>query len=117
MAVCTYGAIPRTTETETAIPRTTEMETETKTETENGNGTVNLRQFTRLWSEHAYMFVCMRYLLCLSVRILLGYMAFPLPPNTLLRWDDGLSVRLAIVFSTSEATATCIFLVALGWPA
>ena len=62
------------------------------------------------------MFVRTRYLLHLSIRILLGRMAFPLPPNTLLQWDDDLSVRLAVVFITSAATATWVFLVALGRP-
>ena len=119
MDFCTYGAIPCTTETapETEISRTTETEMETENENGNENRTVNLRQYTQLRSEHAYMFVCKRYLLRLYVRIIIGHMAFPLPPNTLLRLDDDLSVRLAIVFSTSAATATCVFLIALGRPA
>ena len=70
----------------------------------------------RLRTEHAYTFVLTRYLLRMSVRILLGRMAFTLPTNTLLQWDDDLSVRLTIVFSTSAAPATCVFLVALGNP-
>ena len=45
-------------------------------------------QYTRLRPEDAYTFVRMRYLLRLSVRIPIGHMVFPLPPNTLLRWDD-----------------------------
>ena len=68
----------------------------------NGNRTVNIHD------------VRTRYLLLLSVRILIGRMAFPLPPNTLLRWDDDLLVRLDIVLSTSRATVNYVFLVALG---
>ena len=49
--------------------------------TVNGNGTVNIRQYTQLLPDHAYTFVRTCYLLHLSVRILLGRMAFPLPPN------------------------------------
>ena len=84
-AVCTYGAIPRTTETEleteihctTETEPETELEAETDTEPETETGTepsiyVNIRN---------YMFVHTRYLLRLSVRILLGRMAFPLPPK------------------------------------
>ena len=79
--VCTYWAIPRTTKME--------PETDTDTETENGKRKWERNlQYTRLWPEHAYTFVCTRYLLRLCVRILLGHMAFPLPPKTLLRWDD-----------------------------
>ena len=89
----------------------------TGTGSENGKGTVNLRQYTQLWPYHAYTFVRTRYILHLSVCILLERMAFHLPPNTLLRWDDGFSVRLVIAFSDSAATATCVFLLALGRPA
>ena len=49
----------------------------------NGNGsrTFNISQYTRLWPEHAYTFVRTRYLLRLSVCILIGNIKFSLPPN------------------------------------
>ena len=82
-----------------AIPRTTETEPETDTDTEMGNGTFNIRDFglsTRIRSYVRIIFsVCLsltfvrtRYLLRLSVPVLLLYMAFLLPTNTILQWDD-----------------------------
>ena len=69
MAVCTYGAIPHTTEMapETAIPRTTETETETEKGTEPSIY-INIRDFglsTRIRS-----FVRVIFSICLSVYFL-----------------------------------------------
>ena len=58
MPVRTYGALPRT----TVLPEQN-------------------FQYTRLRPEHVYTIVRTCYLLRLSVHILLGRMAFPLPPN------------------------------------
>ena len=71
-----YGALPRTTETEPETEPETETDTDTETENGNGNGTFNKRnyglstRFFRTW-----------FLLCLSIRIPLGHMAFTLPPK------------------------------------
>ena len=64
--------------------------------TRNGNGTVNLRQYTGLQPEHVYTFVRTRYLLRLSVRIPLGHMAFPLPPNTLQHCFEASRVSIRV---------------------
>ena len=56
-----------------------------------------------LWPEHAYTFVRTRYLICLSIRTLLGRMAFPLPPNTLLLhgvFEDRKSVEHTMYYNT-----------------
>ena len=92
MAVCTYRARPSTTETEPENGNTSYDRNGTGNSTGsgnghgtgngNGNGIVNLHQYTRLRPEHEYTFVHTRYLLGLSVRILLVRMAFHLPPNT-----------------------------------
>ena len=87
MAVCTYGAISRTTKTEletepkTAIPRMTEMEPETEPEAETETDWepetetetkpsfyVNIRHF--VLSTHIRLFVRVIFSVCLSVLFL-----------------------------------------------
>ena len=64
MAVCTYGAILRTTETEPE----TETDTDTDTETEMGNGPFNIRDFGL--STRICLFVLVIFSVCLSVYFL-----------------------------------------------
>ena len=69
------------TEAETIAETDTENKPETDPDKDTTKVAANIRQYLRFRPVHAYTLVRTLYLLRLSVRILLGRMTFPIPPN------------------------------------